>query len=127
MAIVRWPLSLLVLLYQSIVLAFSQIWANKVRGILTTLGILIGVAAVIILVAVGTGSSKAVADQISRLGSNTLTVNPSQGAARMSWYAPALIVETRGAVVSQKEPIGSKKTNDHLIRVSRHLASGPLR
>jgi putative ABC transport system permease protein len=49
------------------------------RSALTTLGILIGVAAVIILVAVGTGSSAAVQDQISSLGSNTLTVTSSQG------------------------------------------------
>jgi putative ABC transport system permease protein len=54
--------------------------ANKMRSALTTLGILIGVAAVIILVAVGTGSSKAVADSISALGSNTLTVNASSTA-----------------------------------------------
>jgi putative ABC transport system permease protein len=52
---------------------------NKLRSALTTLGVLIGVAAVIILVAVGTGSSAAVQNSISRLGSNTLTVSASQG------------------------------------------------
>jgi putative ABC transport system permease protein len=55
--------------------AVQGVTSNKMRSALTTLGILIGVAAVIILVAVGTGSSKAVADSISRLGSNTLTVS----------------------------------------------------
>jgi putative ABC transport system permease protein len=54
--------------------AWQGVTANKTRSALTTLGILIGVAAVITLVAVGTGSSKAVQDQISSLGSNTLTV-----------------------------------------------------
>ena len=54
--------------------AVEGVTANKLRSALTTLGILIGVAAVIILVAVGTGSSAAVAASISRLGSNTLTV-----------------------------------------------------
>ncbi|MFN8189441.1 MAG: ABC transporter permease [Nocardioidaceae bacterium] len=54
--------------------AWRGVTANKTRSGLTTLGILIGVAAVIILVAVGTGSSKAVQDQISALGSNTLTI-----------------------------------------------------
>ena len=53
--------------------------ANKMRSALTTLGILIGVAAVIILVAVGTGSSVAVQNPSSRLGSNTLTVRALQG------------------------------------------------
>ena len=57
--------------------AWQGVTANKTRSALTTLGILIGVAAVIILVAVGTGSSKAVQDQISSLGSNTLTVTAS--------------------------------------------------
>jgi putative ABC transport system permease protein len=53
--------------------------ANKMRSALTTLGILIGVAAVIILIAVGTGSSVAVQNSISRLGSNTLNITSSAG------------------------------------------------
>ena len=55
-------------------IAVGGIIANKLRSALTVLGVLIGVAAVVILVAVGTGSSKAVADQINALGTNTLTV-----------------------------------------------------
>jgi putative ABC transport system permease protein len=66
-------------LRQSFGFAVRGVTANKLRSALTTLGILIGVAAVIILVAVGTGSGKAVQDSISRLGSNTLTVTASQG------------------------------------------------
>jgi putative ABC transport system permease protein len=50
------------------------------RSALTTLGILIGVAAVIILVAVGNGSSISIQNQISRLGSNTLTVSSASTA-----------------------------------------------
>jgi len=59
--------------------AWQGVTANKTRSALTTLGILIGVAAVIILVAVGTGSSKAVQDSIGALGSNTLTITASSG------------------------------------------------
>ena len=59
--------------------AVRGVAGNKMRSALTTLGILIGVAAVIILVAVGTGSSAAVQSQISSLGSNTLTVSSSSG------------------------------------------------
>ncbi|MEV5414081.1 ABC transporter permease [Thermopolyspora sp. NPDC052614] len=51
--------------------------ANKLRSGLTMLGILIGVAAVILLVAVGQGSSDAITANIARLGSNTLTVSQS--------------------------------------------------
>jgi putative ABC transport system permease protein len=56
-------------------IALGGIVSNKLRSALTVLGVLIGVAAVVILVAVGTGSSKAVAAQIARLGTNTLTVS----------------------------------------------------
>ncbi|MCE0534042.1 ABC transporter permease [Kineosporia rhizophila] len=59
--------------------AVRGVLGNKMRSALTTLGILIGVTAVIILVSVGTGSSAAVSEQISSLGSNTLTVSSSQG------------------------------------------------
>ena len=57
--------------------AFRGINANKMRSLLTTLGILIGVASVIVLLAVGTGSSAAVKKSIAALGTNTLTVNRS--------------------------------------------------
>jgi putative ABC transport system permease protein len=54
--------------------AVRGIGANKLRSGLTMLGILIGVAAVILLVAVGNGSAQQVADRIEALGTNTLTV-----------------------------------------------------
>ena len=54
--------------------AWRGLTANKTRSALTMLGVLIGVAAVIILVAVGTGASKSVTDTLSSLGTNTLTV-----------------------------------------------------
>jgi putative ABC transport system permease protein len=59
--------------------ALRGISANKLRSLLTTLGILIGVAAVIVLLAVGTGSSAAVKSRIAKLGTNTLTINRSAG------------------------------------------------
>lgn len=59
--------------------ALRGLSANKLRSSLTTLGILIGVAAVIVLIAVGTGSSQSVQNQISKLGSNTLTVTSTSG------------------------------------------------
>ena len=61
-------------LLETVRIGLAGITANKLRSGLTMLGILIGVAAVIVLVAVGNGSSKAVTDRIASLGSNTLTV-----------------------------------------------------
>lgn len=55
-------------------IAIQGIGANKLRSGLTMLGILIGVSAVIILVAVGTGSSAAIEARIAQLGTNTITV-----------------------------------------------------
>jgi len=61
-------------LFDNLRVAIGGISSNKLRSVLTTLGVLIGVAAVIILVAVGTGSSQAVESRINQLGTNTLTV-----------------------------------------------------
>jgi len=63
---------------ESIRFATHGVVSNKMRSLLTMLGILIGVASVITLVAVGTGSNRAVEASINRLGSNTLFVLPNQ-------------------------------------------------
>jgi putative ABC transport system permease protein len=54
--------------------ALSGLGTNKLRTALTILGLMIGVGSVIVLVAVGTGSSAAVQAQIDSLGANTLTI-----------------------------------------------------
>lgn len=56
--------------------AVRGVTANKLRSVLTLLGVLIGVAAVILLLAVGNGSAQQVAASIDALGTNTLTVRP---------------------------------------------------
>jgi len=56
-------------------MAIRSIKTNKMRAFLTMLGIIIGVASVIVLVSIGQGSSKSVKDQINGLGTNLLTVN----------------------------------------------------
>ena len=55
--------------------ALGGLIANKLRSGLTILGLMIGVGSVIVLIAVGTGSSAAVESQIEALGSNVLTVS----------------------------------------------------
>ena len=63
--------------FDSLRIAVAGIRANRLRSALTMLGMLIGVASVIVLVAVGNGSSVAVANQIEQLGTNLLVVSPS--------------------------------------------------
>ncbi|ACV63674.1 protein of unknown function DUF214 [Desulfofarcimen acetoxidans DSM 771] len=59
--------------------ALNGIKANKMRSSLTMLGIIIGVAAVIIMISVGQGASKKISDQISSMGSNLLMVFSGAG------------------------------------------------
>jgi len=59
---------------ETIRVAFAGLVANKLRSGLTILGLMIGVGSVIVLIAVGTGSSDAVQKQIDALGSNVLSV-----------------------------------------------------
>ena len=63
----------------SIRVALRGMMANRMRSLLTMLGILIGTAAVILLVAVGTGISNLVQHQIETLGSNAVYIFPQQG------------------------------------------------
>ena len=66
------------LLGETIRVAFGSIRANKLRAALTMLGVIIGVAAVITVVAMGTGAQKAVQDRINSLGANLESINPGQ-------------------------------------------------
>jgi putative ABC transport system permease protein len=59
-------------------IAFSALLRNKMRTVLTTLGIVIGVAAVVMMQSMGRGASAYVGDAISGLGSNMLIVIPGQ-------------------------------------------------
>jgi putative ABC transport system permease protein len=59
---------------ETIRMALQRVGTNKLRSFLTMLGILIGVAAVIVLMAIGSGASKSITDRIEQLGTNTLTV-----------------------------------------------------
>lgn len=57
--------------------AFQSILKNKMRTLLTMLGIIIGVGAFIIMVAYGNGMQKKVRDQVESLGVNLLTIYPA--------------------------------------------------
>ena len=58
-------------------MAFRALARNKLRTFLTMLGIIIGVAAVIAMVAIGQGSKQSIHDQLSSMGSNMIIVLPS--------------------------------------------------
>lgn len=65
--------------FESILMAWGSIVSNKMRSLLTMLGIIIGVAAVIALMSIGYGVQDKITSDISSLGSNTITVTPGTG------------------------------------------------
>ena len=66
------------LLGEILLVALGALRANKLRSLLTMLGIVIGVAAVIAMVALGSGAQKSIQERISALGTTLLTVSPGQ-------------------------------------------------
>src|ERR1700749_63938 len=58
-------------------IAYRALLRNKLRAFLTMLGIIIGVASVIAMVAIGQGSKQSIHDQLSNMGTNMLTVQPA--------------------------------------------------
>jgi len=67
------------MILQSLKIALESLWANKMRSVLSMLGIVIGVGAVIAIVSVGTGSTQSVTDSITNLGSNMISIYASGG------------------------------------------------
>jgi len=92
-------------LWLSLKIALRALRANKMRSFLTMLGIIIGIAAVIAMVAIGSGASKMIADQISSIGSNLLLVIPgsttSGGLRSGSGGTPTLTYDDAKAIKAE--------------------------
>jgi putative ABC transport system permease protein len=86
-------------------ISFRALKVNKMRSALTMLGIIIGVGAVIAMLAVGTGASNRIAEQISSMGSNLLIVLPgatTAGGVRMgSGTQPTLTMGDADAILKE--------------------------
>ncbi len=87
------------MLWNSLLLALREIRRNVLRSFLTLLGIVIGVAAVIVMVTLGEGATRSVREQIASLGNNLLVVRPGQRMGPgMSSDAPAFSVDDAQAL-----------------------------
>src|SRR5436305_5323541 len=89
MSLLRLPGMLAALIIQSALLALGQIWANKLRSILTTIGIVIGVASVTAVIASLTGLKKNVLTEFETLGTNKMFIYTFLNGRRhnyKSWY-----------------------------------------
>lgn len=100
--------------------AFQALVSNKLRTGLATLGIVIGIGAVIALVSLGQGGQKAVEDQIQSLGSNLLTVIP--GAIRpgdirsLSGTSNNLTWDDAKAIEKNSQTLGIESVSPELLR-----------
>ncbi len=95
---------------ESLRLAFSSLRANPLRAVLTILGIVIGVAAVVALTSIGSGSTRAVENRFNAFGTDTITVQTSQfssNATAISASDVAAIDDTPGV----KATVTSVNTN----------------
>ena len=92
-------------LLQSLLIAVRALRVNKMRALLTMLGIIIGIAAVIAMVAIGSGASKMISDQIASIGSNLLLVLPgsvtSGGLRSGSGGTPTLTYDDAKAIKTE--------------------------
>jgi putative ABC transport system permease protein len=117
------------MLWNAVLLAVREIRRNLMRSFLTILGIVIGVSAVITMVTLGNGATRAVSDQISSLGSNLLIVRPGQqlGPGRDSAGAASFRVADADAVRSQVSglaaavPVSGKSVT--LVAMARNWSS----
>src|SRR5262245_52155530 len=89
-------------------LALDSLFANKGRALLTMLGVIIGVASVVALLALGTGASAAITGQIQSIGTNVLTIVPgspnSQGPGNVT-AAQTLTLADSDALATLKLPV----------------------
>ncbi|HRH80425.1 MAG TPA: ABC transporter permease [Thiobacillaceae bacterium] len=135
------------MLWNTLLLALRSIRRNLLRSFLTILGVVIGVAAVITMVTLGNGATKAVSDQIASLGSNLLMVRPgqrfgpgSEDAAKFK-AADAEAVRVQIAAIQAVAPVSNKNVtlvyqarnwstmvtgsnNDYFLAGNWHLAAG---
>jgi putative ABC transport system permease protein len=125
------------LFWEMILVALQSIKANFFRAILTMLGIIIGVAAVISMVALGTGAQQAINSQLDSLGGNILSVSMGWGGhrgvatdkklslkdaeaiERRVLSATAVVPETAGRI---QVKLGNKNRNINIVGTSANYA-----
>ena len=86
-------------------IAFRAIKANKMRSILTSLGIIIGVAAVIIMLAIGKGAQKSIQDDMKTMGTNLIMIRSgttTSGGARGGFGSQPTMKGADGDAIQEK-------------------------
>ncbi|MEW6123191.1 MAG: MacB family efflux pump subunit [Pseudomonadota bacterium] len=86
---------------EAVKMAFRSMRANLFRTILTLLGVIIGVAAVIVMLAIGQGSKQSVLDRIASMGTNLLVVRPGAPGIRSTGSNASLTLEDAQAIEAE--------------------------
>ena len=95
-------------LFQTVFLAIGQIWSNKIRSMLTTLGIIIGVAAVIAVVGVLSGLEQQILDQFEKFGTKRVFIGgkrPEGIRGHREWRQVQLTIEEVQAIDEHVESL----------------------
>ena len=104
------------LLLEIIAVALAAIRANALRSILTCLGIVIGVAAVIAMVALGEGAQARVEQQIQQMGTNVLTIRPGQ----QRWGG---VSRDGTAQLTQEDAVALRDGSEGILRIAPEVSS----
>ncbi len=102
--------------FEIVKVAMGAVRANLLRSVLTTLGIVIGIAAVITMVALGEGAQQRVQAEINRMGTNVLTIRPGQ---QFSFG-----VSRGDAEMSIEDAIALREATGGLLQVSPEQRTG---
>ena len=105
--------------------AMQALWRNMMRSALTMLGVFIGVAALIAMVAVGQGANEAVRKQIERLGTNLVVVVPgarTMGGMRAGSGSASTLTINDAQAIRRESPAVSEVS--YLIRQSGQVEAG---
>lgn len=99
-------------------IAYKALQRNKLRAFLTMLGIIIGVASVIAMVAIGQGSKQSIHDQLSSMGSNMITVLPSS-----NLNGGVRIAGSSFNSLTEKDIVALKRQTEYVSDISPSLTS----
>ena len=105
--------------------ALEALRANRLRSVLTMLGVIIGVAAVVILVAIGSGAKREVEQQVEGLGSNIIIVVPGKfelGSAPTLSRLTLADVDLLGRVVGDRNRVAVSISSGENVRVGARQA-----
>ncbi|HEY6009519.1 MAG TPA: ABC transporter permease, partial [Geobacteraceae bacterium] len=101
--------------WQSLKIALRALRVNKMRSFLTMLGIIIGIASVIAMVAIGSGAEKKISEQIASMGSNLILVIPgstTSGGLRIGpGAAPTLTYDDARAIKAECPSVDAAAPN----------------